>query len=101
MNSYNATLPVLKALCDETRLCILRLLSGGEKNGCEIHRAFCCTQPTISYHMKLLVDSGLVLCRREGCAAQYSLNTELWPSVEQLLDVLCTRTEATKEDQHE
>ncbi|MBR2924546.1 MAG: winged helix-turn-helix transcriptional regulator [Clostridia bacterium] len=100
MNCYTASLPVLKALCDETRLCILRLLSSGEKNGCEIHRAFCCTQPTISYHMKLLVDAGLVLSRREGCATMYSLNQQLWPSVQQLLEVLCSqRTE--KEEDHE
>lgn len=89
MDCYRASLPALKALCDDTRLCILRLLSTGEKNGCEIHRAFCCTQPTISYHMKLLVDSGLVHSRREGCAVLYSLNTELWPSVQQLLETLC------------
>ncbi len=101
MNTYNASLPVLKALCDDTRLCILRLLSTSEKNGCEIHRAFCCSQPTISYHMKLLVDSGLVLCRREGCAAIYTLNMELWPSVEQLLTTICSQTQPEQEEQHE
>lgn len=101
MDSYNASLPVLKALCDDTRLCILKLLSTGEKSGCEIHRAFCCTQPTISYHMKLLVDSGLVISRREGCTAIYTLNTELWPSVEQLLSAACSQNAAKQEEQHE
>ena len=89
MNGYKASIPVLKALCDETRLCILRLLSEGPHNGCEIHRAFCCTQPTISYHMKLLVDSGLVHSHKEGCAVIYSLNQTIWPSVQQCLDQLC------------
>lgn len=96
MDHYRPSLPVLKALCDDTRLCILRLLSTGEKNGCEIHRAFCCTQPTISYHMKLLVDSGLVHSRREGCAVLYSLNTALWPSVQQLLDTLSKQEETNE-----
>ncbi len=100
MNSYEASIPVLKALCDDTRLNILRLLTDGEKNGCEIHRAFLCTQPTISYHMKLLVDSGLVCSHKEGCATMYSLNASLWPSVQQLLDQLCTLT-VQKEDAHE
>ena len=100
MNCYNASLPVLKALCDETRLCILRLLADGDRNGCEIHRAFCCSQPTISYHMKLLVDSGLVCSHREGCAVIYSLNQALWPSVQQLLDKLCA-AKAEQETAHE
>lgn len=100
MNCYKPSMPVLKALHDETRLCILRLLTEGEKNGCEIHRAFCCTQPTISYHMKLLVDSGLVCARKEGCATMYSLNQSLWPSVQQLLECVCTRC-AEEEETHE
>jgi len=101
MDCYRGSLPVLKALCDDTRLCILRLLSAGEKSGCEIHRAFCCTQPTISYHMKLLVDSGLVLCRREGCSAVYTLNMELWPCVEQLLKTVTAAPEKQQEEDNE
>ncbi len=100
MNGYKASLPILKALCDDTRLCILRLLAEGDRNGCEIHRAFCCTQPTISYHMKVLVDSGLVLSHKEGCAVVYSLNPALWPSVRQLLDTLCTPM-TMQEEPHE
>lgn len=98
MHCYKASMPVLKALCDETRLCILRLLADSPRNGCEIHSAFCCTQPTISYHMKVLVDSGLVLSHKEGCAVVYSLNQSLWPSVQQCLDQLCiAQQEATHE----
>ena len=59
MNCFQASIPIMKALCDETRLQILSMLSEREMNGCEIHRAFDCTQPTISYHMKALVDVGL------------------------------------------
>ena len=100
MNCYKASLPALKALCDDTRLCILRLLDEGDRNGCEIHRAFCCTQPTISYHMKLLVDSGLVCSHKEGCTVVYSLNQALWPSVRQLLNDLCSYADK-QEDAHE
>ena len=89
MDCFKASIPILKVLCDETRLSILSMLSHAEMNGCEIHRAFACTQPTISYHMKLLVDAQLVNARREGCAVIYSSNPEIWPRVRDLLDVLC------------
>ena len=89
MNCYKASIPILKVLCDETRLSILNMLSEREMNGCEINRAFECTQPTISYHMKLLVDASLVRSRREGCATLYTVNTDIWPSVHALLKVLC------------
>ena len=74
MNCFQASIPIMKALCDETRLQILSMLSEREMNGCEIHRAFDCTQPTISYHMKALVDVGLVHARREGCATVYTIS---------------------------
>ncbi|NLO84027.1 MAG: winged helix-turn-helix transcriptional regulator [Clostridiales bacterium] len=90
MDCFKASIPILKVLCDETRLSILSMLSHNEMNGCEINRAFHCTQPTISYHMKLLVDASLVNSRREGCTVIYSSNEEIWPHVKALLDVLCT-----------
>ncbi|MCL1855861.1 MAG: metalloregulator ArsR/SmtB family transcription factor, partial [Clostridia bacterium] len=80
---------MLKTLCDETRLHILSLLSMGDRNACEINKAFCCTQPTISYHMRLLVETGLVLARREGCQVIYSVNRSVWPSAQALLAALC------------
>ena len=98
MGCIHASLPILKVLCDETRLSILSMLSQREMNGCEINRAFQCTQPTISYHMKLLVDASLVHARREGCAMVYSVNEAIWPSVRALLDVLCAAAAAKGEE---
>ena len=51
---------VFKALADETRLAILDMLSKEELCACHILQEFEITQPTLSYHMKILVDSGLV-----------------------------------------
>lgn len=90
MDCLKASIPILKVLCDETRLKILSMLSQKELNGCEILRAFECSQPTISYHMKLLVEAQLVHSRREGTATIYSINMQIWPRVRALLDVLCT-----------
>jgi len=89
MDCLKASIPILKVLCDETRLSILSLLSHNDMNGCEILKAFECSQPTISYHMKLLVDAQLVSSRKEGCAVIYSINTAVWPHVQGLLEVLC------------
>ncbi|MEG0741844.1 MAG: metalloregulator ArsR/SmtB family transcription factor [Clostridia bacterium] len=100
MDCFKASIPILKVLCDETRLSILSMLSHAEMNGCEINRAFQCTQPTISYHMKLLVDATLVCSRRDGCAVIYSVNEEIWPRVRDLLDVLCAAARK-REEPHE
>ena len=90
MECLKAYIPILKLLCDEKRLGILQILSKQDMNGCEILRSFECTQPTISYHMKLLVDAGLVHARKEGCAVIYSINMEIWPSIQSLLKALCS-----------
>ena len=100
MECFKASIPILKVLCDETRLHILSLLSHTDMNGCEIHKAFDCSQPTISYHMKLLVDAQLVNARKEGCAVIYSINEQIWPRVRDLLDVLCAAAKKKEENQN-
>ncbi len=67
---------ICKALGDLNRLRIIRLLTEGEKCGCRLLEQFNITQPTLSHHMKVLSDSGLVLIRREGKWSYYSLNAE-------------------------
>ena len=47
---------ICKALSDTNRLEIVQMLSDGEKCGCKILDKFNITQPTLSYHMKILVD---------------------------------------------
>lgn len=64
----------LKALSDETRLKIFDMLAGGELCACEILEEFSITQPTLSYHMKILCESGLVDSRRDGVWMRYSIN---------------------------
>ncbi|HEX3045244.1 MAG TPA: metalloregulator ArsR/SmtB family transcription factor [Bacillota bacterium] len=66
--------PVFKALADETRLKIIGLLTGGELCACKILEEFQITQPTLSYHMKILVESGLVQGKRDGAWMRYTLN---------------------------
>ena len=67
---------IFKALCDENRVQIFRLLQNGEKCACKLLEAMQCTQPTLSHHMKILCDSGLVVGRKEGKWMYYSISAE-------------------------
>ena len=66
----------IKALTDENRLAIMLALQHGEKCGCELLEELKITQPTLSHHMKILVECGLVNARKEGKWQHYSLNCE-------------------------
>ncbi len=67
---------IFKALCDENRVQIFRLLQNGEKCACKLLKGMQCTQPTLSHHMKILCDSGLVNGRKEGKWMYYSISAE-------------------------
>lgn len=69
--TYPEYVQLFKALADETRLKIIELLSSGEMCACELLQNFNITQPTLSYHMKILCDSGIVKGRREGAWMYY------------------------------
>lgn len=73
-NIYEANSKVFKALSDARRLKIINLLSKGEMCGCRILEEFDFTQPTLSHHMKILVECGLVDARKEGTWSYYKLN---------------------------
>ena len=72
-NSYDENAKVFKALSDASRLKIIDILSCGEKCACDILDNFEFTQPTLSHHMKVLIDCGLVKSRKEGLWNYYSL----------------------------
>ena len=82
---YEKEALIFKALADETRLQILHMLTEGERCACRIQEVFGCSQPTISYHMRLLCEAGLVIARREGAMTCYRAADNLWPRVEALL----------------
>lgn len=67
---------IFKALSDGTRLKIVSMLSDQELCACRILEAFNITQPTLSYHMKMLVDAGLVNANKNGSWVNYSINEE-------------------------
>ena len=71
---YSKKAGMFKALADTNRLMIVDMLSCGELCACNILEQLNITQPTLSHHMKILCDSGLVSARKEGRWMHYSLS---------------------------
>jgi ArsR family transcriptional regulator len=67
-------LSVFKALSDETRLRIVKLLENGELCVCHIVAAVDMSQSKISFHLRVLKEAGLVKDRRDGKWTHYRLN---------------------------
>ena len=73
---FSAEAKMFKAFCDESRLEILFLLRSGEKCACNLLEQLKIAQPTLSHHMKILCDSGVVHCRKEGKWTHYEIDAE-------------------------
>ncbi|MFA7660999.1 MAG: metalloregulator ArsR/SmtB family transcription factor [Anaerovoracaceae bacterium] len=71
---YKKHAKVFKAFCDENRLQILELLRGGEKCACVLLEQLDLSQSGLSYHMKILVESGIVESRQEGKWTHYKMS---------------------------
>jgi len=64
---------LFKALSDETRLRILKLLEEGELCVCDIVAALDMVQPKVSFHLKVLKDAGLLKDRKQGKWVHYTI----------------------------
>ena len=82
------TAAVFKAFCDENRIKILQLLQSGEKCACKLLTEMNITQPTLSHHMKILCDSGIVKGRKEGKWMHYSISQDGIEEAQKYLDFL-------------
>ncbi|MDL2259161.1 metalloregulator ArsR/SmtB family transcription factor [Eubacteriales bacterium OttesenSCG-928-K08] len=83
---------VFKAFCDENRLKIIEMLQAGEKCACVLLENLKIGQPTLSHHMKILCESGIVAGRKEGKWTYYSISTEGVEAAHNLLTKLTTVT---------
>lgn len=82
------TAVIFKAFCDENRVRILQLLQDGEKCACMLLEEMNITQPTLSHHMKILCDSGIVKGRKEGKWMHYSISQDGIEEAQKYLDSL-------------
>lgn len=67
---------VFKAFCDEKRLRILELLRNGEKCACELMEELDMPQSSLSYHMKILYEAGIVDSRPDGKWLYYKISNK-------------------------
>lgn len=88
--SYKELSKLLKVLSDPSRLEILDLLSCGELCACDLLEYFHFSQPTLSHHIKFLVDNELVTTRKDGNKHWYQLNHDHLENVIQNLNLINT-----------
>lgn len=80
--------PLIKALADPVRLRLLSLVAshdGGEACVCDLNDAFELSQPTISHHLKILHEAGLLDRSKRGVWVYYAVRREALASVAALL----------------
>ena len=75
METYEC-LKIVKALGEETRIRIFETLRGGELCACKLLERFEISQPTLSHHMKILCDSGLVTAKKDWKRTYYSIDCQ-------------------------
>lgn len=88
---------VFKAFCDEKRLAILELLRSGEKCACVLIDQMEIGQSSLSYHMKILCESGIVESRQEGKWTHYKISEKGSAYAESLLKELTTPNSVIEE----
>lgn len=91
---------VFKAFCDEKRLRILELLRDGEKCACILIEQLDIAQSSLSYHMKILCDSGVIESRQEGKWTHYKICEKGSRYAVELLKVLTVANSMTENDDY-
>lgn len=74
--SREDTARVFKAFCDENRLEIIELLKKGEMCANDILKNVDIVQSTLSHHMKILCESGIIVSRKSGKMTLYSVSPD-------------------------
>ena len=87
MDNYE-TAKIFKAFCDERRLEILKQLRAGEKCATELIAQLHIGQSTLSHHMRILCESGIVHMRRDGKYVYYSIDREEGLHIKEVIDAL-------------
>jgi ArsR family transcriptional regulator, arsenate/arsenite/antimonite-responsive transcriptional repressor len=80
--------PLLKALADPVRLRLMSLIAshpGGEACVCDLNEAFDLSQPTISHHLKVLHEAGLLDRDKRGVWVYYQARTEALATLSALI----------------
>jgi ArsR family transcriptional regulator len=84
---------MFKALADENRLKVIDMLSCGETCACDLLDELEITQATLSHHMKVLCENGLIENRKDGKWMYYSLNDVKIKKVIEFIKMITTEKE--------
>lgn len=76
ISNMQKEIKLLKALGDETRMKILQCLLDGEKCACAVVPSIGKAQPTVSQHLKILEEAGVLESRRDGVNIWYKLKSK-------------------------
>lgn len=90
----------IKALADENRLTIMRILQTGELCACVLLEELKVSQPTLSHHMRILCDSGLVSARKDGKWMYYSISKEGVESFIEMINFYINHSVPANPDKH-
>lgn len=83
-----AATTLFHALSDETRLAVVQQLRDGERCVCDLMSEVDAAQSRLSFHLKVLLNAGIVGCRREGRWAYYWLKPETFEDVSSAVKAL-------------
>lgn len=97
-SDYQDTARVFKAFCDVNRLQILELLKPGERCACDLLEDLNIGQSTLSHHMKILCDAGVVNGRKEGKWVHYTLSPQGIQRAQALLGQQLPLSDQTADD---
>lgn len=92
---------ICKAMSDANRMRIIEMLTRGEKCGCELLDELQVTQPTLSHHMKVLSDCGLVSSYKDGKWHHYSINCEKFKEFKNYIAAITCSCDVSKEGETE
>ena len=92
---------ICKAMSDSNRLKIIEMLTQGEKCGCNLLEQLQVTQPTLSHHMKVLSDCGLVNSYKDGKCQHYSINCKKFKEYKDYIAAITCCCDASDEHNSE
>ena len=88
---------ICKAMSDPNRLRIIEMLTKGEKCGCDLLEELQVTQPTLSHHMKVLGECGLVSSYKDGKWQHYSINCQRFSQFKEYLNAITCCKDASEQ----
>lgn len=88
--THRENVKIFKAFCDEHRLGILEMLRGGEKCACVLLEQLGIGQSTLSYHMKILCESGIIESRQDRKWIHYKISQQGSAHAIALMETLTT-----------